>query len=89
MFTGLIEEVGRVRWIGASKGGTQLQVAAPLIAQDLRKGDSVSVNGCCLTTTLIRGGDLTFEFPERGGTVATLWLQRAGSSAPPPSPPAA
>jgi riboflavin synthase len=64
MFTGLIEAVGSVRWIRASKGGTQLQVAAPLIAADVRKGDSVSVNGCCLTTTTIRGGNLTFDLLE-------------------------
>ena len=49
MFTGLIEEVGSVRWIRADERGTQLQIAAPRIAADLRKGDSVSVNGCCLT----------------------------------------
>ena len=64
MFTGLIEAVGSVRWIRASKGGTQLQVAAPLIAADLRKGDSVSVNGCCLTATTIRDGNLTFDLLE-------------------------
>ncbi len=61
MFTGLIEEVGRVRWIRRSERGTQLQLAAPLIATGLREGDSVSVNGCCLTTTSIRDGGLTFD----------------------------
>jgi riboflavin synthase len=64
MFTGLIEEVGSVRWIRASGRGTHLQVAAPLIAAGLRKGDSVAVNGCCLTATTIRGGNLTFDLLE-------------------------
>jgi len=58
MFTGLIEEVGSVRWIRATERGTQLQLAAPLIAPGLRAGDSVSVNGCCLTATAIRDGSL-------------------------------
>jgi riboflavin synthase len=61
MFTGLIEEVGRVRWIRRSERGTQLQLAASIMATDLRVGDSVSVNGCCLTATSIRDGGLTFD----------------------------
>ncbi|MGH8163463.1 MAG: riboflavin synthase, partial [Rhodanobacteraceae bacterium] len=51
MFTGLVEEVGQVLWIRATERGTQLQIAAAGIAEDLRKGESVSVNGCCLTVT--------------------------------------
>lgn len=64
MFTGLIEEVGSVRWMRARGCGTRLQIAAPLIAAGLRKGDSVSVNGCCLTATTIRGANLTFDLLE-------------------------
>jgi riboflavin synthase len=64
MFTGLIEEVGSVRWIRATERGTQLQLAAPLIAPGLRAGDSVAVNGCCLTATAIREGNLTFDLLE-------------------------
>ena len=61
MFTGLVEEVGQVLWIRATKSGTQLQLAAPLVAEDLRKGDSVAVNGCCLTVTSLREGTITFD----------------------------
>ena len=64
MFTGLIEEVGRVLWIRATERGTQLQLGAPLISQALRAGDSVAVNGCCLTTTAIRDDQLTFDLLE-------------------------
>jgi riboflavin synthase len=64
MFTGLIENVGRVRWIRATQRGTQLHLTAPAIATDLIKGDSVAVNGCCLTTTAIRDGNLTFHLLE-------------------------
>jgi riboflavin synthase len=64
MFTGIIEEVGTVRWIRATECGTQLRVAAPSIAADLREGDSVAVNGCCLTATTIRDGNLTFDLLE-------------------------
>ncbi|MBA2433673.1 MAG: riboflavin synthase [Chthoniobacterales bacterium] len=64
MFTGLIEEVGRVRWIRANDSGTQLQVTAPMIAVGLQPGESVAVNGCCLTATTIRQGYLTFDLLE-------------------------
>lgn len=64
MFTGLIEEVGRVRWIRANDSGTQLQVTAPMIAAGLQPGESVAVNGCCLTATTIRQGYLTFDLLE-------------------------
>jgi riboflavin synthase len=61
MFTGLIEEIGSVLWIRATERGTQLQVAAPRISDDMRRGDSVSVNGCCLTVKARRDDQLTFD----------------------------
>ena len=64
MFTGLIEEVGNVYRIGATEYGTQLEVIAPMIAADLCEGDSVAVNGCCLTATTIRDGSFTFDLLE-------------------------
>lgn len=64
MFTGLIEEVGKVRWIRASEDGTQLQLAASTIASGLQSGDSVAVNGCCLTASTIRQDYLTFDLLE-------------------------
>ena len=80
MFTGLIEEVGRVRWIRSTARGTQLRVAAPSISPDLRDGDSVAVNGCCLTTTTIRDGDLTFDLLEE--TIARTNLRSLGADSP-------
>jgi riboflavin synthase len=50
MFTGLIEAVGLVREVGPAAGGRILDVHAPLAAE-LAEGDSVSVNGVCLTVT--------------------------------------
>jgi len=61
MFTGLVEDLGTVLWIRATDRGTQLQVSAPRIAEEIHKGDSVAVNGCCLTVTALRGRQLTFD----------------------------
>lgn len=64
MFTGLIEEVGRVLWIRMSDRGTQLQLTAPKLAPGLAIGDSVAVNGCCLTVSTHRGEQITFDLLE-------------------------
>jgi riboflavin synthase len=64
MFTGLIEEVGSVTAVGASENGNQLKIAAPRIAKKIRRGDSLAVNGCCLTLSSHRGDELVFDLLE-------------------------
>ena len=62
MFTGLIEETGRVAWLRrSSERGIQLQVNAPLIGKSIHTGDSIAVNGCCLTVTSHRNEAVTFD----------------------------
>jgi riboflavin synthase len=64
MFTGLIEEVGSVIAVRGSNRGAQLQITAPRIAKKISTGDSVAVNGCCLTLSSQRGDQLTFDLLE-------------------------
>jgi len=61
MFTGLIEEVGTVTAIGAAENGNQLKISAPRIGKKIRRGDSLAVNGCCLTVSSRRGNELVFD----------------------------
>jgi len=49
VFTGIIEELGRVRAIDRREGGARLEIAASTVLADARPGDSIAVNGCCLT----------------------------------------
>ncbi len=49
MFTGLIEEVGRVAEVGPLEGGRAITIAAAPVLEDLQVGDSISVDGACLT----------------------------------------
>ena len=74
MFTGLIEEVGEVVAVPASDSGTQLQIAAPAIAKKSRSGNSIAVNGCCLTLTSRRGNRLNFDLLEE--TIARTNLKK-------------
>src|ERR1043166_3162030 len=64
MFTGLIEEVGRVVGVGASDRGTRLQIAAPRTAAQVEIGESIAGNGCCLTLTSCRSNRLSFDLLE-------------------------
>jgi riboflavin synthase len=61
MFTGLIEEVGTVVAVRAHDHGTELQIAGPGTAKHVNPGESVAVNGCCLTLTSCRNDLLTFD----------------------------
>ena len=64
MFTGLIEEVGTIVAVRAHDQRTELQIAAPRIAKDVTAGESIAVNGCCLTLTSCRSDFLTFDLLE-------------------------
>ena len=61
MFTGLIEEIGIVIAMNTSESGSQLKLAAPRVAKTMRRGDSLAVNGCCLTLSSHRGEELVFD----------------------------
>jgi riboflavin synthase len=58
MFTGLVREVGTVR---ALDGSGRLTIAAPLIAANTEIGDSVAIDGACLTVVARDGDVLAFE----------------------------
>lgn len=60
MFTGIIEEVGRVVSLEQQGGGWQMDVTGPLAARGAKLGDSIAVNGTCLTVTHIDGDRLRF-----------------------------
>ena len=59
MFTGLVEEVGRVVRLEAGEM-FRLQISASRVLEGTRVGDSVSVSGVCLTVTELDGEELTF-----------------------------
>ena len=63
MFTGLVEEKGSVVSIVPINDGTaiELTVAANVVDADANIGDSIAINGCCLTVIKIDGGQLSFE----------------------------
>ena len=61
MFTGIIEELGVVGKIETSREPRLFSIKAKMIAEDLKKGDSVSVNGACLTVVDVKKGSFSVE----------------------------
>jgi riboflavin synthase len=61
MFTGIIRELGRIAAIDATSDGARIVVEAPATAGDAKAGDSVALNGVCLTVTESANGSLAFD----------------------------
>jgi riboflavin synthase len=63
MFTGIVEGMGRVKSISKSRKGadTALRVELGKLSRGLKRGDSVSINGACLTVTKLSKGQAEFE----------------------------
>jgi riboflavin synthase len=61
MFTGLIEELGEVVEVVAEPPGVRLVIRQPRIVDDSKVGDSVALNGCCLTVVEVADGKLSFQ----------------------------
>jgi riboflavin synthase len=61
MFTGIVSELGTVSACEPTNGGVALTIVAPDTCDDLGIGDSVAVNGVCLTTVAIDGDRFTVE----------------------------
>ncbi len=78
MFTGLIEEVGAVQRIRRISSGIILTVKAVKILEDMKEGDSVSVNGVCLTASGISGGAVSFDVVKETLKDTALPLARPG-----------
>ena len=76
MFTGLIAGLGRVAAVDSDADGATLTISSPLAAQ-LREGDSVAVNGVCLTATELSAGSFAAQ-----AMIETLSRSSLGDLAP-------
>jgi riboflavin synthase len=78
MFTGIIQELGRVESVERSDEGARLRIASKLAAE-LGAGDSVAVNGACLTATSAEGGAFAADVMRQTLSLTTLGELEAGS----------
>ncbi|MBP5625788.1 MAG: riboflavin synthase [Bacteroidales bacterium] len=79
MFTGIIEETGTVRAITTQSAGTVLCIAADKVTEGTVVGDSIAVNGVCLTVTSIAGRQFTADVMPETVRRTSLAQLRPGS----------
>ena len=79
MFTGLVESRGAVRALESKGEQARLTIQIPF-ASELSLGDSVAVNGCCLTVTQLDGDDASFDVLNQTLKVTSLGDLEEGST---------
>ncbi|MBA3247486.1 MAG: riboflavin synthase [Pyrinomonadaceae bacterium] len=79
MFTGIIEELGRVDSLEQRGEGVRIRVAARVVTEGTKEGDSIAVNGVCLTALEVRPGSFAADGSRETLQRSTLGRLRAGS----------
>src|SRR2546425_10854505 len=79
MFTGIIEELGRVRAIEQHGEDARIVIEARTVTEDSNNGDSISVNGVCLTALEVEPGSFTADVSKETLFRSTLGKLQAGS----------
>ncbi len=78
MFTGIIEEVGRVERLDRRSSGGVVAIAAQTVLEGTKLGDSIAVNGVCLTVTSLAATGFTADASEETLRVSALGELRVG-----------
>lgn len=79
MFTGLVQLLAEVTAVILEAPGVRFVIAAPEIAAQAKLGDSIAINGCCLTVVEIEGGRLAFQAGEETLSRTNLGVLLPGS----------
>jgi riboflavin synthase len=79
VFTGLIREVGRIASVAGGDDGVRLDVDAPRTAAGAQVGDSVAINGVCLTVVSVSDGRFAFDAVPETLARSSLGRLEAGS----------
>lgn len=79
MFTGIVEELGRVTDVAQQTDAIRLTVAGPLVTGDAHPGDSIAVSGCCLTVAELGGETFTADVMAETLSKTTLGTLATGA----------
>ncbi len=72
MFTGIIEELGKIASLEKHAGGARIKISANIVTNDSREGDSIAVNGVCLTALNIKSDSFVADVSEETLKRSTL-----------------
>lgn len=79
MFTGIVEEIGSIKGISKGANSAVLTLSAKKVLEDVSLGDSIAVNGVCLTVTSYRQGEFTVDVMHETMDRSSLSSLKAGS----------
>lgn len=79
MFTGIIEELGKIAAIDRSEDGARIEISASIVTSDSRNGDSIAVNGVCLTALDVNKNSFAADVSPETLDRSTLGSLRPGS----------
>ena len=80
MFTGIVEEKGHIARLEPRAGGMRLWIGARLVLEDTRVGDSIAVDGCCLTVVEAGAGVFALDVVPETLRRTTLGERRTGDA---------
>ncbi|TWT27430.1 riboflavin synthase [Planomicrobium sp. CPCC 101110] len=76
MFTGIVEEVGKITSVRAKPQAMELTIACSVVLEDVKRGDSISINGVCLTVSSFTDNTFTVDvIPETVKTSTMIGLK--------------
>jgi len=79
MFTGIIEELGTVHSLEKNGSGVRIEIAASVVTADSKDGDSISVNGVCLTALNVTADSFSADISQETLDRSTLGNLKTGS----------
>ncbi len=80
MFTGLVEELGKVRSLSRGAHSIRLTIAAEKVLGDVKMGDSIAIDGACLTVVDFTAGSFTVDVMPETFDRTTLSLRKSGDT---------
>jgi len=72
VFTGIIEEVGKIAALEKHAGGAKIKISAKIVTEDTNEGDSIAVNGVCLTALEIKSDSFSADVSQETLNRSTL-----------------
>jgi len=80
LFTGLVEGIGKIGWLRATGKDVVLGIEPPFPPDECREGDSVAVNGVCLTVTGLNAECFTVDVSQETLSISTIGSLKTGDS---------
>lgn len=79
MFTGIIEELGKIALLEKHANGAKIKIAAKIVTKDTNEGDSIAVNGVCLTALDVKSDSFTADVSQETLQKSTLGKLKNGA----------